>query len=526
MDIALITEGTYPHHPGGVSVWCDQLVRGLACHRFHVHAITDGAAEPVRWDLPRNVVEVRTIPLRETTSSAPASVRESRALHRTFEQLATSMIDADGGWAFLDALHQLYQLSREVPLAGALRSHQSVDVLLDVMRAADTSDRAIGMDPKPATLEDAVTALDLIEHRLRPLFAPAAEADLCHATANGLAALTGMAARWARGTPFVMSEHGIYLRERYLSNTADDSCHHVRKILLHFFRWLTWAGYQIADKILPGSEYNRRWEIEHGAAPDRIRPIYNGVEPDQFPLAEVEPDVPTLSWVGRIDPLKDVETLLRAFSEVRASIPAARLRIFGPVPAGNEAYADRCSRLLSDLGLEGAATFEGRVASVVDAYHAGHVVLLTSISEGFPYSLLEAMATGRATVATDVGGVKEATGDAGIVVAPRDTGAIAGAAVRLLLDAELRRSLGRAARERVLSLFTAEQSMAHFRDVYRQVTDPTLTTHQVPPGRAALEPGTEFLSPDATEAAVRSESIPGAPRPSHARRVEGQWSTP
>ena len=243
-----------------------------------------------------------------------ASVRESRALHRTFEQLATSMIDSGGGWAFLDALHQLYQLSREVPLAGALRSHQSVDVLLDVMRAAETPDRPIGMDPEPATLEDAVTALDLIEHQLRPLFAPAAEADLCHATANGLAALTGMAARWARGTPFVMSEHGIYLRERYLSYTAGDYRHHVRNILLHFFRRLTWAGYQIADMILPGSEYNRRWEIENGAAPDRIRPIYNGVEPDQFPVAEVEPDVPTLSWVGRIDPLKDVETLLRAFS--------------------------------------------------------------------------------------------------------------------------------------------------------------------------------------------------------------------
>ena len=499
MDIALVTEGTYPYHPGGVSVWCDQLVRGLASHRFHVHAITGGAAEPLLWDLPGNLVEVRTTPLWGAASPAPPSLRKSRALHSTFEQLATSMIDADGGWAFLDALHQLYQLSRERPLAGALRSHQSLDVLLDVMRAAETPDRPVGVEPKPATLEEAVTALDLIEHQLRPLFAPAAEADLCHATANGLAVLTGMAARWARSTPFVMSEHGIYLRERYLSYTGGEYRHHVRNILLHFFRRLTWAGYQVADMILPGSEYNRRWEIENGAAPDRIRPIYNGVEPDQFPVAAVEPDVPTLSWVGRIDPLKDVETLLRAFAEVRASIPAARLRIFGPVPAGNEPYADRCGRLLADLDLDGAATFEGRVDSVVDAYHAGHVVVLTSISEGFPYTLLEAMAAGRATVATDVGGVREATGDAGIVVAPRDTGAIAAAAVRLLRDAELRRSLGEAARMRVLSRFTVEQSMDHFRDVYRQVTEPTMGTGEISPGGAALEAGNESLPPDATK---------------------------
>ncbi len=497
MDIALITEGTYPYHPGGVSVWCDQLVRGLAPHRFHVHAITGGGAEPVLWDLPGNLVEVRNVPLWGTTAPAPSSVRKSRALHSAFEQLATSMIYSDGGSVFLDALHQLYELSREVPLAGALRSHRSIDVLLDVMRAAETPDRSIGTNPEPATLEEAVTALDLIEHQLRPLFAPAAEVDLCHATANGLAALTGMAARWARGTPFVMSEHGIYLRERYLSYTARDYRHHVRNILLHFFRRLTWAGYQIADMVLPGSEYNRRWEVENGAAPDRIRAIYNGVEPGQFPVAEVEPEVPTLSWVGRIDPLKDVETLLRAFVEVRASIPAARLRIFGPVPAGNEPYAERCRRLLADLGLDGAATFEGRVASVVDAFHAGHVVLLTSISEGFPYSLLEAMAAGRATVATDVGGVKEATGDAGIVVAPGDAKAIGGAAVRLLLDGELRRSLGEAARERVLSLFTVQQSMAHFSDVYRQVTEPPIVrTNEIQAGGGAIEPANGLLSSD------------------------------
>jgi polysaccharide biosynthesis protein PelF len=144
--------------------------------------------------------------------------------------------------------------------------------------------------------------------------------------------------------------------------------------------------------------------------------------------------------------------------------------MFGGTPTGNEPYHDRCKQLLTELGLDGAATFEGRVASVVEAYHAGHVVLLTSISEGFPYTLIEAMAAGRPTVATDVGGVNEATGDAALVVPPRDHHAIAAASVRLLRDAQLRRTLGEAARARILSLFTVEQSMALFGDVYREVT--------------------------------------------------------
>jgi glycosyltransferase involved in cell wall biosynthesis len=122
------------------------------------------------------------------------------------------------------------------------------------------------------------------------------------------------------------------------------------------------------------------------------------------------------------------------------------------------------------LDLAASAVFEGRVASVVDAYHAGHVVVLTSISEGFPYALIEAMAAGRPTVSTDVGGVREAAGSAGLVVPPRNPEAIADACLRLLIDPEERLAMGTAARERILSLFTVEQCTALYSDLYREVT--------------------------------------------------------
>ena len=121
-------------------------------------------------------------------------------------------------------------------------------------------------------------------------------------------------------------------------------------------------------------------------------------------------------FVGRIDPLKDVETLLRAFAEVRAAVPGCRLRIFGPTPEGGEDYFDQCVALAGQLGLgDGSATFEGPISPTVAAYHAGHVLVLTSISEGLPYVVLEAMASGRPVVATDVGGVAEAVGNAGLL---------------------------------------------------------------------------------------------------------------
>ena len=368
------------------------------------------------------------------------------------------------------------------------------------------TDRRIEDEPGSATVSDASEALSLIEHQLRPLFAPPPVADLCHATANGLSILPALAARWARQTPFVLSEHGIYLRERYLSYGARTFSHSVRSIMLRFFKRLTWVGYQIADAIAPGSEYNRHWEVANGAAPDRIHPIYNGVDAANFITSPSEPDVPTLVWLGRIDPLKDVATLLRAFDIVHQALPEARLRIFGGASEGASGYLERCVALRDDLGLSDCAVFEGRAASVLDAYHAGHVVLLTSISEGFPYTLIEAMASGKPTVATDVGGVREATGDAGLVVPPQNPEEMARACLVLLSDATLRHELGHAARARILSMFTLKQSLAVFSDLYREVTGQIASapvfdharSHGVPQAADPVLVDAD-LSPDASE---------------------------
>jgi len=366
-----------------------------------------------------------------------------------------------GSEEFLSVLEALYGYARDGgDLAGALIANESLSQLMDTWYW----NRTDGIN-----LADAITAGDLMGHMLRPLSGPPLRTDLTHVAMNGLSMLVGMAAKWSHGTPIVLSEHGVYLRERYLQYVNEPVSHAVRVLLLSFFRRLAGAAYVAADRIAPHSSYNRRWQLHNGADPDRIRVMYNGVDPDDFPLAESDPAVPTLVFMGRVDPLKDLHTLIRAFAIIRDKIPEARLRIFGGVPAGNETYHQSCLALIDELELQDGAVFEGRVSTPVDAYHAGSVVALTSISEGFPYTVVEAMACGRPVVCTNVGGVAEAVADAGFIVPPRDHVATADAAIRLLRDAPLRRRLGAIARGRVLERFTLRQSLDDYRSVYTEL---------------------------------------------------------
>jgi len=498
VKIALVSEGTYPYSMGGVSVWCEQLIKGMPDYRWDVVALTVDGSEQSVFPAPTNLGKVHSIPLwgarppgrrlrRGPRHRPGASFTESyevflRALVTPLETTLPTTppppltglktpFSGQGAVSrsmFLLALRGMFEYAADGgDLSTALLSNHALTMMLDAWRDL----RVDEVGPAP-TVADAVEAAWLVEHMLRPLSATPVEADIVHSSMNGLATLVGMTAKWKHGTPLVMSEHGIYLRERYIAHLHDDASHPVRVLALSFFRQLAGAAYLITDVLAPHSMYNRRWQLHNGADPERMWTMYNGVEPEEFPAATTEPEVPTISYMGRVDPLKDLHTLIRAFALVRAEIPEARLRIFGGTPAVNRIYHESCERLIEELGLTGIAVLEGRVGNAVDAYHAGSIVALTSISEGFPYTVVEAMACGRPTVCTNVGGVAEAVGDTGFVVPPRDYAAVAEACVKLLRDDDLRKRLGALARARVLEHFTLRRSLEMYRNVYEGLATP------------------------------------------------------
>ncbi|HET9256725.1 MAG TPA: GT4 family glycosyltransferase PelF [Pseudonocardiaceae bacterium] len=463
--MTLVSEGTYPHSFGGVSVWCDQLVRGLPDYRFHLVSLVGGGSEQPAWQLPGNIASLTSIAL---WGASPGRGRPRRGAWPRFEPLLWELMDClltvhlDGAARrFGEVMRGLFDFAQRQNLSDALRCERSIRLVSSAWPRL----RREAAGPVPSML-DVTVALQLLEHSLRPLSYCPARAQVVHCVTNGLAVLPALAAKWTHGTPILLTEHGIYLRERYLGYRRSPYRWPVKVLHLAFLRLLCALAYTESATIAAGNVYNRQWEQHLGADPGIIRTVYNGVDPAEFPAIGGEPDIPTVSWAGRIDPIKDLETLLRAFSMIHRDLPEARLRIFGGTPKGGEGYLERCRRLAAELGIGAAVSFEGRVERIRDAYAAGHVVMLSSISEGFPYTLIEAMTCGKACVATEVGGVSEALGDTGLVVAPRDPAAMAQACLTLLRDPALRQRLGAAARSRALESFTVDRAIGTFGEIY------------------------------------------------------------
>ncbi len=474
IHIALVTEGTYPHAHGGVSVWCDQVIRGLPEYAFDLVSISGSGAEQPVWELPDNVTSLRSAPL---WGPPPRPQWISRRDHARLENAARSLVDSIleqhpdvARLTFKLWLRRISEDPYRAQLESVLTGNAVVTHLLQSLRLHPDLGPSGGHERQVApTVGDAIVALQILGHSLRPLWLPPQDADVVHCVSNGVATLVALAAKWDRGTPCILWEHGVYLRERYLAFQRSAFPWTVKWFLMRFLRQLTSLAYAEAELIAPCNVYNRRWEVRAGAPIGAVRTVYNGVDPGSFPFLRGEPTEPTLAWIGRIDPLKDLETLIRAFWLVHLEDPEVRLRLFGPTPRGNESYQRRIVELAQSLGVSDAVDFEGQATSVREAYDSAHVILLTSISEGLPYTLLEAMSSGRATVSTDVGGVPEAVGNAGMLVPPRDPVAVAEASLKLLHDNDLRRRLGTAARDRVLELFTLDRAIGTLREIYRDV---------------------------------------------------------
>jgi len=184
-----------------------------------------------------------------------------------------------------------------------------------------------------------------------------------------------------------------------------------------------------ADLILPVATAHVPWELYFGAQPERIKVVPNGVDISKFkPGKEESTDHITIGSICRITPIKDIRTLIHSSNHLLQQISRAEFHIIGPIE--NQQYYLSCCELVEDLGLEGRFVFHPATHTPQEWYHRFDLFALSSISEGMPLVILEAMATGVPVVATDVGGNREVMRGLGTLVPSRQPAAFAKALQR------------------------------------------------------------------------------------------------
>ena len=204
----------------------------------------------------------------------------------------------------------------------------------------------------------------------------------------GLAGLPGVILKRERGTRFILSEHGVYLREVYLSlarSTYPEGC---RRFLMGFYHAVARTIYHSADTITTLGRFNAHWQQRFGADPERIVLAPNGVDPQRFRPEGPKAARPTVLTLARIYPLKGIDVLLEAAALVKRLVPDLCVRVLGE-PA-DAAYFARCQEIVRKHHLEGCVEFDQTSTPEVE-YRAAHIYCLPSISEAMPFVILEAM---------------------------------------------------------------------------------------------------------------------------------------
>jgi glycosyltransferase involved in cell wall biosynthesis len=467
MRICLIAEGSYPYITGGVSSWVQMLLTNLSEYEFIICTI--GAHQVYRgrysYPIPKNVVEVKEILIDEAVAPKVRWGRRTGLQPTERKVLTRHLLGDDIDWVSLFAC---FRRCGARTAQEFVASRDFFDVVID---AYEMQYSHLPFVDFYWNLRSMVSPLYHVVRSRVP------EAELYHSVSAGYAGVLGSLGKSLRQKPFVVTEHGIYTREReeeIIKSEWIKGC--FKDLWMQHFYSLSRCAYTHADRVITLFDRNRGIQIELGCQPDKIDIIPNGVRAERFlnlPTKDDADDYTNVGAVVRVVPIKDIKTMLEAFAMTKREFPRVRFFIMGPLDE-DEDYVRDCQMLAEELSLS-EVTFTGKV-DIGEYIGKMDILVLTSISEGQPLAVLEGMASGKPFVATDVGSCQELLcgngdgyGDAGITLPVMDAERLSKAIVMLCNHKEMREQMGRNGRARVMDLYSEERMIASYRSLYAKL---------------------------------------------------------
>ena len=499
--VLLINWDNYPNTAsGGVYAWAKLLVENLDEFEFTILNCLSNANTNSRYDLPANVSRVIQVPLYgslrpeefhgacakdKSLASILSGCRNTNdksiasgfvpTFERFLEQLTSGYPDTK---SLADSLSELNSFFGTHDLKMCLESTLTFEAFLRVLSK--------GISNANIMIKEALDLFSFLQRVLLVVSIQLPKVDLIHASNAWFPALAGVAARNVHNIPLIVTEHGVAFKDLLLHHhlsahsQAYDSLWKV--ILTNLIRTV----YDNSDLLSPVCEANAGvTRLLQSTTETRV--CYNGVDTKKYRPLEAKNDGgndkrPSVVFVGRIELLKDVLNLIQAISIVKKQLNNIVCMVYGV--SSDLSYAKECQSLVEELGLQENVIFMGLTSAPERAYNSGDVVVLSSVREGFPYTVIEAMSCGKVVVATDVGGVAEALSGCGFLVRSRRPQELSRAILRVLTDYNLRIELEYRAIRTVEQKFTIEKTVSDWRKIYNDILGQNSSSGQM----MALDP--------------------------------------
>ena len=486
-DVCLLLEGTYPYVPGGVSTWVHNLISALPELTFCGVVILPSQSQEweMRYKPPANFVGLEHVYIHDYELNKKRRLIPQKKL--MVQQLADLHDRMRAGQR--EAVGLLMNLlfpanNRMMSTHDMIYSKAAWNMVLERYNPEKNSESFIDYF---WTFRFTHLPLFQLIDAVKP------KARLYHTISTGYAGFLGTLAAMAHRRPLMLTEHGIYTKERkieiaqaewiYQSNRKEIK---VQKELgafqqhwIRMFEAMSRMTYHVSREVITLYEGNKDIEVAEGCPPEKIKIIPNGINLEKFEGLGPDPGEKEgpfrVGFVGRVVPIKDVKTFLRACKLVSLKNPNVKFYIMGPTDEDEDYHRD-CLSLTETLGLKDKVEYTGKVP-ILEWYPRLDLLVLTSISEAQPLVILEANSAGIPAVASDVGACSEllygrtpedqALGPSGLVTGIANPTSTAQAMNRIIGDTELRVAMSKAGMARVRRYYNEADLNRTYHDIYQ-----------------------------------------------------------